>query len=253
MSTTDEEDDEDLATQGILNEFKPRISPFILGRAQPRPIVVDGHEVQPPTRRIRRAAMTDEEKSQATKAAFLKRLNKFSLSGITSTAAGLPGRLRQLYRRIDKLQQLNRPFPEVIEEIQPIVSKYLAHRMDVAVFGTILIRRELSKGLDLTKVKSKDDIPDEVTDEVRAALDATSRVMLSCEEADALMLLRAEYFHCGLTIQFCRVISNLDYPPHVSMAALCELLDVGGEMAPKRQQRIANATKVLRDRGLELP
>lgn len=227
----------------ILDEFKPKLSPIMLGKVAGTTIV--------------NFPLTKEEKLAAKKAEaeveFEKRVNKHSIPELIAMAAGLPGRVRNLYHRIDKLIKNGKDHMEVLEDIQPIVAKYLAQRMDVAIFGVILLKREVAKHVaDPSKVKPED-LPDVPSPEFSETMVAITKIMGTCMEADALMMLRAEYFLVGLTVHFCRAISSSEWPPHPALTFLYELIDLGNERSPKRQQRISAATKALRDMGAEIP
>ena len=242
------------------NAGRPKIHPVL--DVSGRPILTsDGHVIVPPTPKLSEpvaAPMTEDEKKAVKRVETEKQLekviSKHSLPELVSLSVGLPGRVRNLYRRIDKMLKGGQGYLELLEEIRPVVSKYLIQRMNVGLYSVILIRRELEKHVDADKFKRISDIPAEaMTPALIELLDRLKKIATSSEEADALMLLRAEYFLIGLTIDFCRAVSSLTYPPHVSMEALYLLLEIGNDKAATRNQRIATATKRLQSLGAELP
>jgi hypothetical protein len=175
-------------------------------------------------------------------------------------AQGFPGRVRALYRRIDKLKANGKSFVEITDEIRPIVGKYLTQRIDVLVYGVLNARRRLAdvKEADLDSLEdlSEAGLPDnspEVLVEMVSTIEEVKKMVNGCNEADALMLLRLEYFHCGLTFDLCLTVTGFRRPPHVSVAALHDLIDNGSEKAPNRKQRIAAAIQKLQDMGAEVP
>jgi hypothetical protein len=207
----------------------------------------------PPTEEERR-----EAKRAAAAAVLQKQLNKHTVPEITAMAAGLPSRVRSLYHRVDKLLKNGKSLIEALDEVQDVVSKYLAHRADVGVYGVLSMRKEIERlsggEKDLEALRAAfDSGGPEATKEVEALLSSFERLAKSVKEADALMMLRAEYFMVGLTVHLCRTISSFEYPPHPSMAGLYNLIDLGNECSPSRNQRIADATKVLLSLGVELP
>jgi len=198
------------------------------------------------------------QQEQAASLLLEKKLNKHPFGEMLNSAVGLPGRVRSLYRRIDKLKKSGQDFIAIIDEIQPIVAKYLVQRVDIMVYGLLNARRQLDGVRSEVEIESDDEAPlmDNSTKDVTkvsSTIASIKRMVAACDEADALMLLRAEYFHCGISIAICFTVTGFTYPPHQSVAALYELLNVGSERAPSRQQRIEAATKRLRDLGAELP
>jgi hypothetical protein len=227
----------------ILDAYRPSISPIVMSTLSGMA------SVSKPSEEDQATAKKDE-----VEASLQKLVSKHSIPEIMATAVGLPGRVRSLFNRIDKLEKQGKNYIDLLDEIRPIITKYLAHRMDVVVYGVLLLQREVKKYVDPNKVKNLTDMPQEAfTPELVGVMEHIRRIMTATAEADALMMLRAEYFLIGLTVQFCRNISSIEWPPHPSMAMLYELIDMGNEDAPTRQQRISIATKALREMGVELP
>lgn len=202
-----------------------------------------------------------------------KHLNKHPLSEMTATALGFPGRVRALYHRIDKFAKGGKSMIEIMDEIRPIVVKYLSQRLDIGIYGTLSARLALEsfgnastglseiqecldKDIESGRVSafdlSKLNLTDAQLVEVQSTLDIICRMVQACNEADALMLLRAEYFLCGITVKFCHSVAGFSYPPHPSVDSLYELINIGSDRSLSRQQRIATATKKLQTMGVEL-
>lgn len=240
--------------EGELKGIMDNYNPTPLGTPNRIPLV---HRIPGPT--IVNEPLSKEERRKAKKAAelaeFEKLLGKHSVTELVATASGLPARVRALYKRIDKLSKHGTSYVDILDEVRPIVAKYLTHRMDVAVFGVTLLRREMEKHTDPTKIRDERDVdPALMTNtEVLNLLENIKKMMRACAEADSLMLLRAEYFLIGLTTRFCAVVSTMKEPVHPGMIALQALIDLGNETAGNRHQRVLDATKALHELGVEVP
>jgi hypothetical protein len=224
----------------------------------------DGYVLIPPKLPARAVPLSKEEQQEARRVeaatAVQKAIDKFTVSEIVGMAAGLPGRVRNLYHRVDKLLKNDKPIMDALDVVQGVISKYLAHRAEVGIHGVLCMRKEMGKfvGKGFDDVKSAYDRGERVANvpngaELNALLDAFEKMAKAIKEADALMMLRAEYFAVGLTVHLCKTICGFDYPPHPSMEGLYSLIDLGNEYSPSRTQRIAAATSTLLSMGVELP
>lgn len=167
-----------------------------------------------------------------------RRVSDRTIDQLFSVVLGLPGRVRQYLRRVNKLRAQGLCGDQLAEELAPLAQKILTDRLEVAVLVPARIIYDEKGGI-----------------KNRLSEDQLIKMSSAALECDALLTLLAPHFLPGVTCRLAITAKAVTTNPVLRghMSGLADVLDYGAYTKSQRASRRHDVRVLMKQQGWELP
>jgi hypothetical protein len=180
----------------------------------------------------------DDPLDPVLRVAVGRRVYDRNIDQLFSVVMGLPGRVRQYMRRVNKLRAQGLCGDQLAEDLAPLAQKILTDRLEVAVLVPARIVYDEKGGA-----------------KNRLSKDQLTKMSSAALECDALLTLLAPHFLPGVTCRLAITAKAVTTNPVLRghMSGLADVLDYGAYTKSQRASRRHDVRVLMKQEGWELP